>query len=114
MDIDTNGTVSVNGKTLKEPYVYQQLCPCDTKSITLQPNEYYVLGDHRGDSDDSRDWGPVPRKGYYWQGLTRLLAAARYSCTAELVGRLRQYPIGAMMRIITDPSRLLSAAGRLP
>lgn len=59
--IDVNGIVAVNGKVLNEPYVYQQLCPCDPKAIILQPNQYYVLGDHRGDSDDSRDWGPVPR-----------------------------------------------------
>jgi signal peptidase I len=61
VQIDVNGTVTVNGKVLNEPYVYQQLCPCDPKSIVLQPNQYYVMGDHRGDSDDSRDWGPVPR-----------------------------------------------------
>ena len=60
--IDTNGTVSVNGKPLNEPYVYQQLCPCDAKSVTLHADQYFVLGDHRGDSDDSRDWGAVPRK----------------------------------------------------
>ena len=61
VQIDTNGTVSVNGKALNEPYVYQRMCPCEPKSITLKANQYYVLGDHRGDSDDSRDWGPVPR-----------------------------------------------------
>ena len=60
--IDTNGTVNVNGKPLNEPYVYQQLCPCDAKSVTLHKDQYFVLGDHRGDSDDSRDWGAVPRK----------------------------------------------------
>ena len=98
VEIDTNGTVSVNGTTLKEPYVYQQLCPCDAKTITLQPNEYYVLGDHRGDSDDSRDWGPVPRKDIigkaslvYWP-----LPDIHYY---RLVGRLRQHPIGSMIPI---------------
>ena len=62
VSIDINGTVSVNGKTLDEPYVYQRMCPCDPRSVTLQPDQYFVLGDHRGDSDDSRDWGPVPRQ----------------------------------------------------
>ena len=61
VSIDANGTVSVNGKALNEPYAYQRMCPCEPKTITLKADQYYVLGDHRGDSDDSRDWGPVPR-----------------------------------------------------
>lgn len=61
-----HGVVWVDGHDLKEPYVpprYQ-----DDRSqpeLTLGPGEYFVLGDHRSVSKDSRDFGTVQRDLIY-------------------------------------------------
>src|SRR3954469_19080081 len=60
-----NNRAYVNGKLLDDPDV--RTSPCDVlcnlpKPITIPPDHYFMLGDNRGESDDSRDWGPVPKK----------------------------------------------------
>jgi signal peptidase I len=62
-----DGRAIVNGKRLDEPYAE----PCGGGSgceypgeITIPPDHWFMMGDNRGASDDSRFWGPVPREWF--------------------------------------------------
>ena len=60
VNVAGNGVVVVDGVALNEPYTNNHLNYYGPEHWTLGAGEYFVLGDNRGDSSDSRDWGPVP------------------------------------------------------
>jgi signal peptidase I len=56
-----HGTVYVNGIALDEPYVPTRfLDERSEPSMTIPKGRFWVMGDHRNISSDSRDFGPVP------------------------------------------------------
>ncbi len=64
------GQVILNGRPLPEPYVPDEYR--DTKSmagITIPPDCYFMMGDHRSISSDSREFGPVERDLIYGKAV---------------------------------------------
>lgn len=64
------GAVIVNGALLVEDYVPEAYRDRQSRPPLAVPAEqYYVLGDHRGSSNDSRNWGPVHRQYIYGKAV---------------------------------------------
>lgn len=58
-----DGRVFINGSALDEPYLATQNMIRDQMSLTIIPDQsFFVLGDNRRNSHDSRHWGTLPKK----------------------------------------------------
>ena len=66
-------TVTINGVvTLTEPYILDEKRKKDSLTTTLGADEYFILGDNRKESADSRYWGALNIEHIVGRPITRL------------------------------------------
>ena len=61
-----------NGVILNETYLDSSEAASNTLHITLHKDQYFVMGDNRAASFDSRSWGPADRSGIIGRPVVRL------------------------------------------
>jgi len=77
-----DGAVSItktDGENITLDQSYVKLPRVDFESRVLDNNQYYVMGDNRGASSDSRSWGPVTRDLLVGRAFVRLFPITRIS-----------------------------------
>jgi len=75
-----NNNLIINGVRIVEPYLPHEVM-ADYGPFSVPQGSYFVMGENRKNSDDSRDWGPLPKRNIigkafliYWPpGRMRLI-----------------------------------------
>lgn len=80
---DGQGNVAIDGQDISEPYLFPgsettglPFGPAD--GIRVPPGEYFVMGDNREHSEDSRGFGPIPRSSIVGVVVARIWPPSRW------------------------------------
>ncbi len=83
---EKNGYVYINGKKLNEPYIRPVYRDDFTyPAVKIPPGQYFMMGDNRAGSCDSRRWGTVPRHDLIGKVIATYWPPGRLSVQAVLV-----------------------------
>lgn len=82
-----DGKLYVDGAPLEEPYLKRDACKpgfpktCSFGPVTVPKNHYFMMGDNRTNSFDSRFFGPVPEDDIAGEALVRFWPPTRAGAT---------------------------------
>lgn len=88
-----NGKVFVNGKQLQESYLapntptFSGSLLKEGKEFIIPPKKYFVLGDNRINSSDSRDFGPISQEDIIGKAWLRYWPIWRFSFIPSVIYR---------------------------
>lgn len=85
------GHVYIDGREIREPYVLPRyLDDASYPPVHVPAGEYYVMGDHRDSSDDSRMFGPVPRRYIYGKAVFAYWPVDRFGSIGNVSAESRK------------------------
>lgn len=76
---------ATNGIEIPDTYVVMKHLSHEAFDITLTPTQYFVMGDNRADSSDSRVWGPLEKKFIVGRPVVRLFPIGKAGFTPGAV-----------------------------
>jgi signal peptidase I len=85
-----DGRILINGTELSEPYLdpAKNVTTQSLPPVLVRPHYYFVMGDNRDNSSDSRSWGLVPEKYIYGKALFRYWPLGK----ASVIRHETEYP----------------------
>jgi signal peptidase I len=72
------GHIYIDGRQLREPYLPAGTITSDFAPVTLANNSYWVMGDNRGNSKDSRVFGAIPKDHIVGRVFLRIWPPKRF------------------------------------
>jgi signal peptidase I len=74
-----DGHILINGRVLKEPYLGPSVVTGALEKITIPPGHYWVMGDNRPNSRDSRFFGAIPKSLIIGRAFVRVWPVNAFS-----------------------------------